>query len=224
MPARVIFILTLLLGIVTSAWSAPALQTDRQKYSYGIGVQIASSIKRDGVDIDLPALQQAIDDVMNGTALRLTDDQMREAFMHLQEQKKQEQQALADRNLKEGNDFQAKNKKQSGVKTLPSGIQYKVVKAGTGRQPTASDRVTVHYRGTLVDGQEFDSSYSRGEPATFPVNGVIKGWQEVLPLMKEGGHWQVVIPPELAYGDRGAGATIGPNATLIFDIELLNVL
>ena len=217
-------IFTLLLLFVVSAYAAPALKTDRQKYSYGIGVQVAHSLKRDGIDVDLPAMQQAIADVMSDTKLRLSDEEMRQAFAHLQEQKKQELAVMAGKNQKAGNEFQAKNKKQAGVKVLPDGVQYKVIKAGTGKTPTVNDRVTVHYRGKLINGEEFDSSYSRGEPATFPVNGVIKGWQEVLPMMKEGGHWQVVIPPELAYGDRGAGAKIGPNATLVFDIELLKVL
>ena len=224
MSVRLISIFFLMLVVVASAGAAPALQTDRQKYSYGIGVQVAGSLKRDGIDVDLPAMQQAITDVMNGAKLRLSDDEMREAFAHLQEQKKKEQAAQAGENEKAGNEFQARNKKQDGVKVLPDGLQYKVIKAGTGKKPNVNDRVTVHYRGKLINGEEFDSSYSRGEPATFPVNGVIKGWQEVLPMMKEGGHWQVVIPPELAYGDRGAGAKIGPNATLIFDIELLKVL
>ena len=129
----------------------------------------------------------------------------------------------ADENRQQGEAFLATNAQVEGVVTLPSGLQYKIIREGTGKQPTASDTVTVHYRGTLIDGAEFDSSYSRGQPATFPVNGVIQGWVEALQLMKEGAKWQLFIPPELAYGERGAGRDIGPNATLIFDVELLTV-
>ena len=122
-----------------------------------------------------------------------------------------------------GEKFLAENKTKPGVKTLDDGIQYKIIKEGTGKKPTAESSVVAHYRGTLIDGTEFDSSYKRGEPATFPLNGVIKGWQEVLPMMADGSEWQVYIPSELAYGSRGAGANIGPNETLIFDIELIDV-
>ncbi len=129
----------------------------------------------------------------------------------------------AESNLKEGEAFLAANAKKPGVKTLPSGLQYMVIKEGTGRQPSATDQVTVHYKGTLIDGTEFDSSYRRGQPATFPLNQVIKGWTEGVQLMKEGATYRFFIPPQLGYGARGAGGIIGPNATLIFDVELLSV-
>jgi FKBP-type peptidyl-prolyl cis-trans isomerase len=129
----------------------------------------------------------------------------------------------ADKNLKDGETFLAENKKKEGVTTLPSGLQYKVVKSGTGKTPKATDKVTTHYRGTLIDGTVFDSSYERKEPTSFPVNGVIKGWTEALQLMKEGDNWQLFVPAQLGYGERGAGGKIGANATLIFEIELLKV-
>ena len=130
---------------------------------------------------------------------------------------------ISEKNKKEGETFLAENKKKEGVKTLPSGLQYKVITEGTGKMPKETDTVTTHYRGTLIDGTEFDSSHKRGQPATFAVKGVIKGWTEALQLMKEGSKWQLFIPSELAYGERGAGQTIGPYATLIFDIELISI-
>ncbi len=130
---------------------------------------------------------------------------------------------IGEKNKKEGEDFLAENKKKEGVQTLPSGLQYKVIKAGTGKKPQLTDTVTTQYRGTLIDGTEFDSSYRRGKPATFPVNGVIRGWTEALQLMEEGAKWELFVPPDLAYGERGAGQQIGPNATLIFEIELISI-
>lgn len=138
--------------------------------------------------------------------------------------KKQEPSAaVAEKNKRDGEDFLAVNKKKEGVIALPSGLQYRVLKAGKGKSPKATDNVTVHYRGTLIDGTEFDSSYKRGQPATFPVNRVIRGWTEALQLMKEGARWTLYIPSNLAYGERGAGANIGSNATLIFEVELLSI-
>jgi FKBP-type peptidyl-prolyl cis-trans isomerase len=134
----------------------------------------------------------------------------------------EEKKKLGEKNKVEGTAFLTENKKKEGVKTLPSGLQYKVIKEGTGKTPKATDTVVTQYKGTLIDGKEFDSSYKRGEPATFPVNGVIRGWTEALQLMKEGSTWQLVVPPELAYGEQGAGP-IGPNATLIFEVELVSV-
>jgi FKBP-type peptidyl-prolyl cis-trans isomerase FklB len=152
---------------------------------------------------------------------------MKEAFEAFQKEvvAKQEVKAKesADKNLKAGEAFLAENAKKEGVVTLPSGLQYKVIEAGSGKTPKASDTVTVNYRGTLIDGKEFDSSYKRGEPATFPVSGVIAGWTEALQLMKEGAKWQLVIPPGLAYGEKGAGPVIGPNSTLVFEVELIKV-
>jgi len=130
---------------------------------------------------------------------------------------------MSEKQKQRGEAFLAENKKKEGVKTLPSGLQYKVVKAGSGKKPKLDDTVTVQYRGTLIDGTEFDSSFRRGQPATFPVSGVIPGWTEALPLMEEGAKWQLFIPPKLAYGERGAGGLIGPNATLIFEVELISI-
>jgi FKBP-type peptidyl-prolyl cis-trans isomerase FklB len=130
---------------------------------------------------------------------------------------------MSEKQKQRGEAFLAENKKKEGVKTLPSGLQYKVVKAGSGKKPKLDDTVTVHYRGTLIDGTEFDSSLRRGKPATFPVSGVIPGWTEALPLMEEGAKWQLFIPPKLAYGERGAGSLIAPNATLIFEVELISI-
>lgn len=212
------------LGYGTAAFSAgAALQTDQQKLGYTVGFQIGHSLKSDGLDIDVEALSQAIKDVMSGTPPRLTEEQMQAAIETFQAQMAAEREQMAEENLKAGQAFLAQNKERDGVVETPSGLQYEVKEAGTGKQPKDTDTVVVHYRGTLIDGTEFDSSFSRGEPVTFPVNGVIQGWREVLPLMKEGAEWRVYIPSELAYGSRGAGQDIPPNSTLVFDIELLSV-
>lgn len=209
---------------VTSAMAAePKLDTDKAKFSYALGVNIGRQIKGDGLDVEAPALTQAITDMINGTAPRLKPEEMQAAVENVQKKRTEQKQVTADKNLKAGKEYLAKNKKEKGITELPNGMQYKVIKDGTGKQPKATDTVSVHYRGTLISGVEFDSSVSRGEPATFPVGGVIKGWQEILPLMKEGAKWQVFIPSDLAYGPNGAGASIGPNETLIFEIELLSI-
>jgi FKBP-type peptidyl-prolyl cis-trans isomerase FklB len=157
----------------------------------------------------------------------LSEQEIRETMAVFQKEMMARQEELSkklgEKNKKEGDVFLAENKKKDGVKTLPSGLQYKVVKAGTGKKPKLTDTVTTHYRGTLIDGTEFDSSYRRGQPATFPVNGVIPGWTEALQLMEEGAKWELFIPSNLAYGERGAGRDIGPHATLIFDIELITI-
>ena len=157
----------------------------------------------------------------------MTEQEMKETLAGLQKElmEKQAERAklLAEKNKKEGEAFLAANKTKEGVKTLPDGLQYKVIKEGTGKTPKADDTVVTNYRGTLIDGTEFDSSYKRGQPATFPVKGVIPGWTEALQLMKEGSKWELFIPSNLAYGERGAGNAIGPNATLVFEIELISV-
>lgn len=201
----------------------PKLDNDKSKFSYAIGVSIGRQIKGDGLDVDSAALTQAITDMINGTPPRLKPEEMQAAVENMQKKRNEQKQAMADKNLKSGKDFLAKNKKEKGVTELPNGMQYKVIKEGNGKQPKPTDTVSVHYRGTLISGTVFDSSIDRGEPATFPLNGVIKGWQEILPMMKEGAKWQVFIPASLAYGENGAGASIGPNETLIFEIELLSV-
>ena len=209
------------------AQDKPVLKTDKDKVSYSIGLDIGTNFKRQSVDLDQKALAAGIADGMSGGKPLLTEDEVRKVLAQFQQQMaakaQQMAQQLADKNLKEGEVFLAENKKKKGVVTLPSGLQYRVITAGTGKIPKATDTVTTHYRGTLIDGTEFDSSYKRGEPASFPVNGVVKGWTEALQLMKVGSKWQLVIPSNLAYGPQGAGQAIGPNATLIFEIELLSI-
>lgn len=203
------------------------LNTLKDKVSYGIGLNIGKDFKEQEIDVDVNLLARGIKDSIAGTEPALTEEQMREAFEAFQQEivAKQEakSKAAAEKNLKDGEAFMAENGKKEGVVTLPSGLQYKVIEEGSGKTPAATDTVTVNYRGTLVDGSEFDSSYKRGEPATFPVGGVIPGWTEALQLMKEGAKWQVVIPPALAYGERGAAPVIGPNSTLVFEVELIKV-
>ncbi|UCH54316.1 MAG: FKBP-type peptidyl-prolyl cis-trans isomerase [Pseudomonadota bacterium] len=199
------------------------LKSDDQKFSYAVGVQIGNNLQRQGVGYDAKAISQGIEDALAGGKTKMTEAEMRVAIEARQKKEVEKREAAAAKNLEAGKAFLADNKKKPGVVTRDSGLQYKVIKDGKGKQPKASDTVSVHYRGTLINGTEFDSSHKRGEPATFPVNGVIQGWQEVLPLMKEGAKWQVWIPSELAYGARGAGHNIGPNETLIFEIELISI-
>ena len=205
----------------------PVLKTDKDKVSYSIGLDIGTNFKRQSVDLDQKALAAGIADGLSGGKPLLTEDEVRKVLAQFQQQMKAKAQEMvkqhADKNQKEGEVFLAENKKKKGVITLPSGLQYHVITAGTGKIPKATDTVTTHYRGTLIDGTEFDSSYKRGEPASFPVNGVVKGWTEALQLMKVGSKWQLFIPSNLAYGPQGAGQVIGPNATLIFEIELLSI-
>jgi FKBP-type peptidyl-prolyl cis-trans isomerase len=177
--------------------------------------------------VDPAILARGLKDGLAGGKTLLTDDEAQAAIMEVQNDMRKKQmekkQEAGAANKKEGEGFLAANKSKEGVVTLPSGLQYKILKAGTGPKPTASDTVSCNYRGTLIDGKEFDSSYKRGQPASFPVSGVIKGWTEALQLMPVGSKWQLVIPSDLAYGDNGAGADIGPGATLIFEVELLSI-
>jgi len=211
--------------------TASAFANQKDKVSYALGMNIASSLganlKRQGVEINTDVLVQALKDGLSGGKTKMTEEEARATLMQLQaelQSKQEEKMKLAtENNKKEGDAFLAANKTKPGVVTLPSGLQYKIVKAGTGPKPAATDTVVCNYRGTLIDGKEFDSSYKRGEPATFPVSGVIKGWTEALQLMPVGSKWELYIPPDLAYGARGAGADIGPNATLLFEVELLSI-
>ena len=207
---------------------ATALTTDKQKASYAIGMNVGSGMKRQGIELDSAALVQGLKDALAGNKTLLTEDEARAAIMKLQTEMQSKMQAKAkvegDANQKEGATFLAANKGKEGIVTLPSGLQYKILKEGTGAKPTANDSVVCNYRGTLINGTEFDSSYKRGEPATFPVGGVIKGWTEALQLMPVGSKWQLFIPSDLAYGPRGTpGGPIGPNSTLIFEVELLSI-
>ena len=203
--------------------SAAELATEKQKFSYTVGRQIGQSLLRQGVDVDPAAFAEGIKDTLSGTASKLSEEEMEAVTKSYQDKKKAELQALAQRNSEAGQEFLAANKSKDGVIVLPSGLQYKVLEEGNGKQPTVDDTVVVHYRGTTINGNEFDSSYKRGEPTTLQIANVIKGWQEALPLMSEGSKWQLYIPTDLAYGERGAGAAIGPNETLIFDVELISV-
>jgi FKBP-type peptidyl-prolyl cis-trans isomerase FklB len=212
---------------LASAQDKVVLKTDKDKVSYSIGLDIGTNFKRQSVDLDAKALAAGIADGVSGGKPLLAEDEVRKVLAEFRQQMgakaQQAAQQLAEKNQKEGETFLAENKKKKGVITLPSGLQYQVIKEGTGKIPKASETVTTHYRGTLIDGTEFDSSYKRNEPASFPVNGVIKGWTEALQLMKVGSKWQLFIPASLAYGPQGAGQLIGPNATLIFEIELLSI-
>ena len=204
---------------------------EKDKVSYALGMNIASSLganlKRQNVDINTDVLLQALKDGLTGGKTLMTEEEaqntLRQFMAELQQKQEVKMKEAADANKKEGDEFLAANKTKPGVVTLPSGLQYKIIKEGTGPKPAASDTVVCNYRGTLINGKEFDSSYKRGEPATFPVSGVIKGWTEALQLMPVGSKWELYIPPDLAYGARGAGADIGPNATLIFEVELLSI-
>jgi FKBP-type peptidyl-prolyl cis-trans isomerase len=197
------------------------LTDQKAKISYAIGLSIGNNFKQESIEVDHTVLMRGIQDAMSGAKALLTDEECNQVMMQFQQENANRR---ADKNMKDGQSFLAENKTKEGVFTLPSGLQYKVIKAGTGKTPTATDTVTTHYRGTLIDGTEFDSSYKRGKPASFPVNRVIAGWTEALQLMQVGAKWQLFIPSELAYGSHGApGGRIGPNATLIFDIELLGI-
>ena len=192
------------------------LKTEKDKESYAIGMNYGASLRKQSVEVDPDILVRGLRDSLAGGKTLLTEDEERTVLTVLQNeiQKKRE-----DANM----EFLAANKSKEGVVTLPSGLQYKILQAGTGPKPATTDSVVCNYRGTTIDGKEFDSSYKRGQPATFPVSGVIKGWTEALQLMPVGSKWQLFIPGDLAYGARGAGPGIGPNATLIFEVELISI-
>ena len=208
--------------------SAPlALTTQKAKFSYALGMNLGASFKKQSVPVDPNILARGIKDALAGGKTALTEEQARAVLMEVQtevrKKQQEEMQAAGEASKKEGATFLADNKSKDGIVTLPSGLQYKVLTQGTGPKPTASDTVVCNYRGTLINGAEFDSSYKRGEPATFPVNGVIKGWTEALQLMPVGSKWQLFIPSDLAYGERSPAPEIGPNSTLIFEVELLSI-
>lgn len=204
-----------------------AINSDKDKLSYTFGANFGKSLKQQEIEINTDMFLKGMKDGFSGEKMLLTDQEMKETMMAFQKEmaakQAEKRKALAEKNKKEGEAFLVANKTKEGVKTLESGLQYKVINEGTGKTPKATDSVVTNYRGTLIDGTEFDSSYQRKNPATFRVTGVIKGWTEALQLMKEGAKWQLFVPPELAYGERGAGPRIGPNATLIFEIELVSV-
>ncbi|HEX2867374.1 MAG TPA: FKBP-type peptidyl-prolyl cis-trans isomerase [Ignavibacteriales bacterium] len=204
------------------------LKTSKDKASYAIGLDIGKTFKRQAVEINEDALLQGIKDAIKKDSLYLlTEAEIKETMINFSKEMQEKQTAklkeLGDKNKKEGEAFLAENKTKDGVKTTASGLQYKVISSGNGATPKATDKVKVNYRGTLINGTEFDNSYKRGEPIVFNVGSVIKGWTEALQLMKVGDKWQLFIPSDLAYGPQGAGQAIPPNSTLIFDVELLGI-
>jgi len=209
------------------AADAQELKTDKEKISYSIGMDIGGNLKRGSVEVDPDLLAKGLKDSYGGGKTILTEEEARKTIADFQKtlmaKQAETMQKLSEKNKADGEKFLAENAKKEGVKSLPSGLQYKEITPGTGKSPKTTDTVTTHYKGTLIDGTEFDSSYKRGEPVSFPVSGVIAGWTEALQLMKEGAKWQLYVPPNLAYGERGAGREIGPNATLIFEVELISV-
>ena len=205
---------------ITVAANSADLKTDLEKNGYSVGYDVGRSIKRQIVGVDADSMARGLKDGVSGAAPALPDSEMQQRFAAVRQESAQK---ILENNKQDGEAYLAKNKGAKGVKTTASGVQYKVITAGKGKQPTAEDTVTVNYRGTLIDGTEFDSSYKRNQPATFPVKGVIPGWTEALQLMKEGSKWMLVIPSSLAYAERGAGNMIGPNSTLIFEVELLSI-
>jgi len=200
---------------------SPQLKDQKDKVSYSIGLNIGFNLNRQNVQINPDVLTAGIKDAIAGKP-QLTTDQVKEVMTAFEKDMQQKQKAAGEKNASDGAKFLEENKKKEGVKTTASGLQYKAIKEGTGAQAKATDTVTVNYRGTLINGTEFDSSYKRGEPATFPLNGVIKGWTEGLQLMKVGSKYQFFVPPNLAYGERTVGPDITPNSTLIFEVELLD--
>ncbi|MFT6791733.1 MAG: FKBP-type peptidyl-prolyl cis-trans isomerase [Cellvibrionaceae bacterium] len=222
-------------AVEESVVEKPALSTIDQRLSYMVGSNLSRQFKSDSVELDIDALHLGAEDVMAGRESRLSQEEIQDTIAIMQErgQKRQEelraeqekaQAEASGENKEEGMSYLAANKDKEGVVTTESGLQYKEIASGDGSIPTAEDTVSVHYKGTLIDGTVFDSSYDRGEPATFPVNGVIPGWVEALQLMNVGDKWELVIPSDIAYGPGGTGGAIGPNATLIFEVELLEIV
>ncbi|MGH8092767.1 MAG: FKBP-type peptidyl-prolyl cis-trans isomerase, partial [Chthoniobacterales bacterium] len=207
--------------------TAPGLTTQKEKDSYALGMNIGRGLSKQPADLDAAAVARGLKDAMSGGKTQLTDEEAAADLAQLKDQVQKateaKMQELGAENQKAGATFLAENKTKEGVMTLPSGLQYKILTAGTGPKPTAADTVVCQYKGTLLDGTEFDSSYKRGQPATFAVGKVIKGWTEALQLMPVGSKWQIFIPADLAYGERGAGNVIPPNATLIFEVELVSI-
>jgi|TARA_B100001059_G_scaffold128320_1_gene128203 FKBP-type peptidyl-prolyl cis-trans isomerase FklB len=215
------FFLPLILIMGITSINAQNLNTEMEKVSYSLGVNVAKSVKNQGLEsIDSEAIAQAFTDVFEGNELKISEQ---ESNVILQEYFGKLAQKAQSQNVEAGQNFLAENAKRDGVVTTATGLQYEVLTEGSGDSPKETDQVTVHYHGTLIDGTVFDSSVERGQPATFPVNGVIPGWVEALQLMNPGAKFKLFIPSNLAYGERGAGGAIGPNATLIFEVELISI-
>ncbi|RPJ10093.1 MAG: FKBP-type peptidyl-prolyl cis-trans isomerase [Deltaproteobacteria bacterium] len=200
------------------------LKNEREKMSYIMGMDIGENIRRQAIDVDPDIFLKGIRDVLTGTKPLLTEQEIREFAARFQKEMMENQQALTEKNKKEGEAFLSGDKKKEGIVILPSGLQYKVIKVGIGRKPQPTDKVTIHYRARLLNGTEFDSSYRRGQPEILQVNEVMPGLMEALTLMQEGAKWLLYIPPDLGYGERGAGGRIGPNAAVLFEAELISIL
>ena len=216
-----LFVLTCLFSAVASAEKQPT--TEKEKFSYAIGVQLGQTIARQNIEIDLDSFLQAIKDIVTSTPLKVSVEDMQKAMISARDKEMKKQDEAGAANRIEGEKFLAENKTREGVVSVPGGLQYKVLKQGDGEKPSPDSTVVVHYRGTLLNGKEFDSSYSRGEPLALNLKQVIKGWQIALPMMQTGSKWQLYVPSDLAYGAQAAGPDIGPNSTLIFDIELISI-
>jgi len=229
MKFRCIAVLAVLvMASLATAQENLILKDQKDKMSYSYGVDAAGKLKSMPLGVNLDLFIMGVKDGLSGGKLLMTEQEIRETLIGLQKEltaKSDEQKkALADKNISEGKAFLAENKKKEGVVTLPSGLQYKVLKEGTGKMPLDTNWVRIQFRGTLVDGTVFEDTYkSFGQPVAFPVKGMIPGWEEALKLMKEGAKWQLFIPPELAFAERGSGTLIGPNATLIIEMELVSV-
>ena len=223
MKLKNITLALLVMSLSAPAIAATELKDHKQKFSYSVGYRLALSLKAEGLDVDPVAFSAAMKDALSDGKAAMTTEEMQAALTAERDKQLKVLQDKVAENKKVGDKYRADNAKKEGVKTLDNGIQYKVITSGKGKQASAESEVTVHYSGTLVNGTEFDSSYKRDKPATFGLTGVIKGWQEIVPMMKEGDKWAVVIPPELGYGEKGAGDAIGPGETLLFEIELIKV-
>jgi FKBP-type peptidyl-prolyl cis-trans isomerase FklB len=216
------FVLLSLVGSVFGQDKSAPLKDSKDKVSYSIGLNIGLNLKKQNVSINPDTLALGLKDALAGKP-QMTDEQVKETMTAFEKEMIDKQKAVGVKNQADGEKFLAENKKKEGVKTTASGLQYKVIKEGSGAQPKETDTVMANYRGTLINGTEFDSSYKRGQPTTFPVSGVIKGWTEALQMMKVGSKYQLFIPANLAYGERAMGPDIGPNSTLIFEVELVGI-
>jgi FKBP-type peptidyl-prolyl cis-trans isomerase len=224
MKLKTLALLPLLFGApVMADTHAATLDTEKQQLSYIFGIQVGQNMMAEGVDLDMESFTAGVADMFAKKQPQLDQATAEKVIGEFQQKKAKEMADQMNVKQEQAKVFMAENAKKEGVVTTESGLQYHIIEQGDGASPTANDKVIAHYKGTLLDGTVFDSSYDRGEPATFPVSGVIQGWQEVLPMMKEGAKWNIVVPANLAYGPRGAGQLIGPNETLVFDIELIAI-
>ncbi len=215
-------LIVLSVAILNGCEKKAKLDNDMQKASYGVGTQIGNNMKQQSIEIDADALVAGLKDAMTAKELRLKPEEIQQALMKLQESAIKKQTETADKNKKEGQAYLDKNKADTNIKTTASGLQYQVLKEGTGKSPSDKDTITAHYEGKLIDGKKFDSSYDRNQPAEFPVTGVIPGWTEALKMMKVGSKWKLYVPPELGYGSSPRPG-IPPNSVLVFEVELLGI-